>query len=207
MRTCIYVDGFNLYYLALKNTSCKWLNLDGLFRDILQPQHNVTSIKYFTAPVLPRSHDPSQPQRQQIYLRALRQYCSAVEIIYGYFQSNVVSAPLAQPGTGPRMVSVIKTEEKGTDVNIAVHMLNDAWLNAYDCAVVVSNDGDLAEAMRLVKVQTGKKIGLLTPGSNDPSGSLMRHADFYRHIRSGALARNQLPSPIPGTNITKPASW
>lgn len=51
------------------------------------------------------------------------------------------------------MVDIIKTEEKGSDVNLAVHLLNDGWLDAYDCAVVVSNDSDLAEAMRLVKAR------------------------------------------------------
>ena len=37
-----------------------------------------------------------------------------------------------------------KTEEKGSAVNLAVHLLNDGWLDAYDCAVVISNDSDLA---------------------------------------------------------------
>jgi len=47
-------------------------------------------------------------------------------------------------------VKIVKTEEKGSDVNLAVHLLNDAWLNLYDCAVVISNDSDLAESCRLV---------------------------------------------------------
>lgn len=105
------------------------------------------------------------------------------------------------------MVDVIKTEEKGSDVNLSVHLLNDAWLNSYDCAIVVSNDSDIAEAMKLVKANTKKTIGLITPGSSHPSRELMRHADFNRRIRAGALRSNQLPSPIPNTRITKPANW
>lgn len=62
-----------------------------------------------------------------------------------------------------RTVEILKTEEKDSDVNIAVHLLNDAWLDAYDCAVVVSNDGDLAEALRLVKLHHRKVIGLIFP--------------------------------------------
>ena len=58
---------------------------------------------------------------------------------------------------------VIKTEEKGSDVNLAVHLLNDSWLDVYDCAVVVSNDSDIAEAMRLARHHHGKLIGLITP--------------------------------------------
>jgi len=111
------------------------------------------------------------------------------------------------PNGNERFVEIIKTEEKCSDVNIAVHLLNDAWLNNYDCAIVVSNDSDLAEAMRLVKLQHNKLIGLITPGNTHPSRELMRHADFVRHIRQGALSASLLPNPIPGTPLHKPKGW
>ena len=38
-------------------------------------------------------------------------------------------------------------------MNLAVHMLNDAWMNEFDSAVVVTNDSDISEAMRIVKEQ------------------------------------------------------
>jgi uncharacterized LabA/DUF88 family protein len=60
-----------------------------------------------------------------------------------------VKAPLARPVAGKAYETIIKTEEKGSDVNLAVHLLNDAWLDHYDCAVVVSNDSDLAEDLYL----------------------------------------------------------
>ena len=63
MRTYIYVDGFNLYYRALKGTSYKWLDLLGLFRDILKPHHDILKIKYFTARINARHGDGSKPQR------------------------------------------------------------------------------------------------------------------------------------------------
>jgi uncharacterized LabA/DUF88 family protein len=102
---------------------------------------------------------------------------------------------------------VVKTEEKGSDVNLAVHLLNDSWLELYDCAVVVSNDSDLAEAMRLVKHHHQKRIGLVTPGNTHPSRQLLKYADFARHIRPSALQAARLPNPIPGTNIHKPEAW
>jgi uncharacterized LabA/DUF88 family protein len=101
-----------------------------------------------------------------------------------------------------------KTEEKGSDVNLAVQLLNDAWRDSFDCAVVVSNDSDLAEAMRLVKVHHPQKlIGLFTPGERKTSKQLKAHADFVRSIRLGAVKSSQLPDPIPGTNIYKPLAW
>ena len=83
---------------------------------------------------------------------------------------------------------MIRTEEKGSDVNLAVHLLNDGWLDAYDCAIVVSNDSDIAEAMRLVRQHHGERIGLVTPGTGRPSRQLMAHVDFSRHIRPDAPA-------------------
>ena len=65
----------------------------------------------------------------------------------------------------PGMVEIWKNEEQGSDVNRALHLLNDAWLNVYDCAVVVSNDSDLSEALRIVKAQSDKLIGIVTPGA------------------------------------------
>ncbi|MBI4642067.1 MAG: NYN domain-containing protein, partial [Candidatus Tectomicrobia bacterium] len=71
MRTYIYIDGFNLYYGALKGTPYKWLNVAELCRQLLHPKHDIQAIKYFTAYVHPRPHDPGQLVRQQTYLRAL----------------------------------------------------------------------------------------------------------------------------------------
>ena len=207
MRTFVYVDGFNLYYGALKGTPWKWLDLPALFAKVLQPHHDILTVKYFTARVSGTPADPSKPQRQDVYLRALRRYRPEVEMYFGHFLSHKVRAPLAQPAGSERTAEVIRTQEKGSDVNLGVHLLNDAWLDAYDCAVVVSNDSDIAEAMRLVRRHHGRRIGLVTPGTGRPSRQLMAHADFARHVRPNALRRSLLPDPIPGTNIRKPARW
>lgn len=94
-------------------------------------------------------------------------------------------------------------------MNLALHVLNDAWQNAYDCAVIVSNDSDLAESLRLVKVQHRKLIGLVTPGAptRKTSHQLKQHADFVKPIRTWMLKSSQLPNPISGTTIHKPAGW
>jgi uncharacterized LabA/DUF88 family protein len=88
-------------------------------------------------------------------------------------------------------------------------VLNDAWLNRYDCAVIVSNDSDLAEALAMVKNQRNKTIGLVTPGApkRKSSRELTKHADFVRTIRDAALRTSQLPDKIPGTGFHKPAAW
>jgi uncharacterized LabA/DUF88 family protein len=88
--------------------------------------------------------------------------------------------------------------------------LNDAWRDEYDCAVIVSNDSDLAESLKLVKEQHSKNIGLIYPSirsNRHPSKELSRYADFTKSIFKSALKACQLPDPIPGTHISKPSVW
>jgi len=172
---------------------------------MLKLHHKDLKIKYFTARVESRENDPGKPQRQDFYLRALRAHCQDIEIIEGKFRTRRSSLPLVEPPH--RKVRVLRTEEKGSDVNLAVHLLNDAWRDKYDCAVVVSNDSDLATALRLVREQREKCLGLMTPGNRHPSQDLTEYANFHRNIRRNLLECSQLPDLIPGTNISKPEEW
>ncbi len=85
MRTVVYVDGFNLYYGCLKHTPYKWLDISKVC-GYLFPNDTITAIKYFTAPIKLRVSDvdTDKPNRQQMYLRALRTI-SRLEIIEGHF--------------------------------------------------------------------------------------------------------------------------
>ena len=207
MRTSVYIDGFNLYYRALKGTPYKWLDLKKLASNLLQPQHQITNIKYFTAIVSGRI-DPQQPNRQKTYIRALEKFIPEFSVHYGHFLSHEVFMPEAPISSPVSFAKVYKTEEKGSDVNLAIHLLNDAWLNKYDCAVIISNDSDLAEALRLVRNQNGKTIGLLSPLiKGHPSRELQKYAHFVKRIRMGVLKHSQLPSTIPNTTIYKPNNW
>lgn len=207
MRTYIYIDGFNFYYGAVKNTPYKWLDFKALLTRILKPHHVILCLKYFTALVSATPQDPTKSIRQKTFIRALQAHISELEVYYGHFLSHEIRAPLANPSPGRRTARIIKTEEKGSDVNLAVHLLNDAWLDKYDCAMVISNDSDLAEAMGLVKQHHKKMLGLITPGDKWTSKQLKVHADFVRYVRPGALQKSQLPNPIPGTSIYKPSRW
>ena len=159
MRTTIYVDRFNLYYGCLRNTKYRWLNLEKLFRNILQDDHKIEKIHYFTAKLKSLSHDSTTLDRQKAYLNALRTL-PAVKIHYGHFAIHQKLMPKAEPPH--ETVEVIKAEEKGTDVNLSVHLLNDAWLNKYDCAIFVTNNSDMTEALKLVKHHfPEKQIGLI----------------------------------------------
>ena len=206
-RTTVYIDGFNLFYGQLKGTAWKWLNPEKLFQQLLGRENRVSTIKLFTARVYETANNPDVATRQDAYFRALDLFCPTVEFHFGHFLRHKVWMENANPP--PAQVAVWKNEEKGSDVNLALHLLNDAWQDAYDCAVIVSNDSDLAEALRLVKTRHQKLIGLVTPGAprRKTSRQLQQYADFIKPIRTWMLQTSQLPNPIPGSHVYKPAAW
>jgi len=212
MRTYVYVDGFNFYYGAVKETPYKWLDFKSLFQKLLAPAHQILSIKYFTSTVT-GIFDPNSPVRQKTYIRALKKHIPEISVYYGHFLSHNKFKPLTYPvnkkifGKKIKFAMVVETEEKGSDVNLATHLLNDAWLDKFDCAVVASNDGDLKESLRIVKNDLKKEIGLMTPWRYHTYRALLKYNSFTKRIRKGPLSASQLPDPIPGTTIRKPASW
>jgi hypothetical protein len=164
LRTAVYVDGFNLFYRALRGTRYRWLDLFSLSQKLLSAQNRIVRIRYFTARVNPTPADPDKHVRQDTYLRALKAHIPCLEIHEGTFLKTTVKARLTKPvrGLPSRMVEVDKTEEKGSDVNLAVHLLNDAWANQFDAALVISNDSDLAEAIAVTR-QRGMPVVSRTP--------------------------------------------
>ncbi len=204
MKTIVYVDGFNLYYGAVKGTPYRWLNIARLCARLL-PHDQIQHIKYFTALVNPRPHDPDQRVRQEMYLRALATLPN-FSTIFGYFLTHEVTMPLAGGKGG--YAKVIKTEEKGSDVNIATHLLVDGFKNACELAVVVSNDSDLLLPIRLVVEELGKPVGLLNPQKH-PSVELTKYATFVRHIRANVLSKSQFSPTLTDVNgsFSKPATW
>ena len=210
MRTNIYIDGFNLYYGCLKGTPYKWINPEILCSTIF-PKHQINKIRYFTARVHSQPNDPYGPQRQATYLRAL-QTIPCLSIHYGTFLSHNIQMPLVQPNpTSSRFAKVIKTEEKGSDVNLATYLLTDGFQKDYELAIVVSNDSDLMEPIKQVRAVLGLKVGVLNPQSDPKKTSwiLMRTADFYRKIRVNTLKASFFSPILTDSNgtINKPSDW
>jgi uncharacterized LabA/DUF88 family protein len=208
MRTRVYIDGFNLYYGCLKGTAHKWLNPLVLCANLM-PRNRIDKVRYFTAKVSSRPNDPDQATRQQTYFRALATV-PEIEVHLGHFLTHEVTMPDAAAWRQGRYRGsrVVKTEEKGSDVNLATHLLMDAFDDSFDMAVIVSNDSDLKEPISLVRHRFGKGIGILNPQAN-VSRALQPLAHFIKPIRTGALANAQFPGQLTdgvGT-FTKPGSW
>ena len=205
--THVYVDGFNLYYGCLRGTSHRWLDLAEFCR-LMLPNNDLQCIKYFTARVGSRPNDPSKPERQRLYLRALGTL-PLVEVHFGHHLTHKVAMPLANPpATGSRYALVLRTEEKGSDVNLATHLISDAYENRMDVAVLVTNDSDLLAPVQLVSERLGKEVGVLNP-QRHPAKALRRASSFFKQVRPGVLAASQFPKEMQDVNGTfrKPATW
>lgn len=203
-RTNVYVDAFNLYYGCLKKTSYKWLDIVALCRHSVPPHYQVNQIRYFTARVQPRPTDPQQAQRQQIYIRALETLPNLV-VHYGHYLSSHVRMPLVNPP--PHTVEVIKTEEKGSDVNLATYLLIDAFRDTFDAAIVISDDSDLTEPIRIVRQDFKRHITILSPRGQ--SQQLRRTATRFYTIQAAALQKSQFPNTLRDATgvFTKPPHW
>ncbi len=209
-RTIVYIDGYNFYYGAVRKTSYKWIDFEALCR-LLLPEDRIVKIRYFTALVQDRPDDPQKTVRQLTYLRAIATQ-SLIETHFGHFITRPASMLLVDPpSTGPRFVKVFKTEEKGSDVNLATHLLLDAFKNRCEIAVVVSNDSDLAEAVRVAQSDLGIQVGLINPHPRKRRSRKLNELPclFFKQIPKRALADAQLPDIIRDAQgeIRKPKGW
>ena len=232
MRTTVYIDGLNLYYLCLRRQpGLKWLNLHQLTVNVLDAKHAIQQVNYYMARVSGRP-DPKAPARQQIYLSAL----STIPIIkthlgqflYSEKMSYIVKPPKTDPDNYnwntpiPKLVLIGRNEEKGSDVNLASHLVRDAFVDAFDAAVIVTNDTDLVEPMRVARFEANKHVILLSPIARRapkdkrtgkrprPSKSLRDAASAILHIHNNHLKQAQLPDVVLDSNgheIRRPIDW
>jgi hypothetical protein len=186
-------------------------------RAALPASCQIEAINYYTAHISGRV-DPDGPRRQHAYLRAIATL-PKVAIHYGNFLVNQKWAGLVQPpdcrpsfilppAAAPEVAYVWKTEEKGSDVNLGVHLVRDAFKRHFDLAAVLTNDTDLVEPVRIVTQELNLPVTLLTPTPR-PAASLMKVATSVRHVPP-YIGPCQLPDPVlvPGKRpIAKPITW
>lgn len=204
-RVTVYVDGFNLYYgLLVPNPAWKWLDLAALARSI-RPG-DVTRVRYFTAKVRPVP-DLSPQIRQRLYLKALATLPD-LSIHYGHFTTHPTRKALVYPAPGgPKTVEVWKTEEKGSDVNLAMYLLLDGIDGLYDEAVVISGDSDLVGPVREANRRFGP-VHVLNP--RNTHSDLARAATSYAPLDPRLVAASQLPDTVKlptGRTVSRPPSY
>ncbi len=206
----VYVDGFNLYYGCLKGGPYKWLDLDALCRTLL-PRHDIHRIRYFTARVSARPGNPLTDTRQDTYLRALATL-PHLTLHFGRFSQTTVRMPLTHPLPGkPRIVEVIKTEEKRSDVNFGAYLVADAARQDCEAAVMITNDSDLAEPIYLARNWFKVPVGIINPSPRNPFSKdlLAERPLFTKRIRPSVLRTCQFPDRLLDRHgaFRRPAKW
>jgi uncharacterized LabA/DUF88 family protein len=203
----VYVDGFNLYYGLLKGTRYKWLDLEKCFTSIRQDDQ-IQQIKYFTAKV----KGTDSLIRQQTYLNALST-SSLVQIIYGLFKEKVLKCGVTYCShTSSKNYS--RYEEKRTDVNIAVSMLDDAYKRNCERIILVSGDSDLVPAVNLIRKNFPSiQVILYVPAVNNNRGAareLRNAAHKDKTLNQSVINVSQFPDSVissSGVVFNKPDTW
>ncbi len=202
-RVITYIDGFNLYF-GMKNYTGNqylWLNLEALSTSFILPEDQLIDVKYFTARI---KGDEPKRKRQKTYLEALA-FGTATKTYFGQYQ--VIKNGITCQECG---ASWDAKSEKMTDVQIATHLLVDAFTDKFDRAVLITADSDLVPPIKMIKDHfPQKQIHLMFPPQRF-SYQLQEVADVYETIDVADLGNNQLPITIKkpdGFVLQKPITW
>jgi uncharacterized LabA/DUF88 family protein len=216
----------------------RWLDVRALAVDLVKrrrdwPEAAVERVVYCTARIDGASNAEGHAE-QDVYLKALIAGKAVDLIEYGTYVSRVKKAPLATadkkgrpilakahwpvmaqdkagaPVHGARfMVSYAYREEKGSDVNVASHLLLDVLEEKVDAAIVISNDSDLR--LPIQQARRRVPVGTVNPSPSWLAGDLKGKATdgvgrhWWLQLAAEDLKCHQLPEPCGG--YTKPAPW
>lgn len=215
LRVNVYIDGFNLYFGCLADTPYRWLDVASLachLLDPILPLYTLNHVRYFTAPIREHADKPGSAQRQQTYLRALSSIPN-LTVHLGQFKTNIKSYMLADRSG---FADVIRSEEKGSDVNLASYLITDGFDGCYDVALVVSNDTDLVLPIAMTRERLAVTVGVAAPcyfRNRRPMLELEQVSDFTAHIlrkHKSCLQACQFPETVKlgdGRTVFRPSRW
>jgi uncharacterized LabA/DUF88 family protein len=200
-RVIVYIDGFNLYF-GLRDKGWKkyyWLNLKKLALSLLNKNQELVQTKYFTAKI---KKPNAKRKRQEAFLSALGTLTD-FSIHWGRYQAH--EAMCKNCG-----YQYIQSNEKRTDVNIATHMLVDAFQGNFDTAILVSADSDLTlPIVEIRRLFPKKYIKVAFPPAR-ASHDLERVAPTCFRIYENKLRKSLFPDKITlasGYTIVRPGHW
>lgn len=198
-RCAFYIDGFNLYHSL--RPSQRWLDLQKLSSLFIAKGDRIVSVKYFT------SYCPWDINKENKHRILTSVYCDlGITVILGKFKKVTRHCRSVVPGcTGDYKTH----EEKQTDVNIALHLLNDAWKDHFDKAFIISGDTDLLPPIRMICSDfAGKKVKVIFPPNK--YADEIKQTCLTEKIKKSHLEAAIMVSPYTaadGTIYTAPDGW
>lgn len=200
-RVFAYIDGFNLYYGMLDAGlhNARWLDLRAMCAALPRPHQRLDLVRHFTARL---RDDPDAARDQAVYLDALLAR-GGVEIEFGHFLATSVEC---------RECGFVKKkyEEKRTDVNMAVRLLEDAFDDRFDLAIVVSADSDLVAPIEAIRRRFDDKRVMVACPPRRRSAQLCKAADAVHHLSGPVIRSSRLPDPVmtsTGVELRAPRGW
>jgi uncharacterized LabA/DUF88 family protein len=216
----------------------RWLDLRSMLSSIVTAHSGwygpfQVHVVFCTARIKGRGNVSSQ-RDQDTYLRALVRHGAVDHTEFGSYVERTATAPLATADRRGRpvireadwplmvrdavggdvphatfMASVARREEKGSDVNVASHLLVDVLTRTVDAAVVVSNDSDLKMPINISRQHV--PTGLINPTKGYPAGALNgtpssgAGGHWWYQLAPSDFTANQLPATI--GSLHRPAGW
>ena len=211
-RVTFYIDGFNFYF-GLKRTKridpawrkFYWIDIVKLCESFLGEGQILERVIYFTASPL----SPQKNSRQSAFLNANKLLNGEkFEIVRGKYLEKHIICPYCKG-------DISRPEEKKTDVNISIRMVEDCVMNATDVVALVSADSDLVPPIELIQRRfTNIGIKVYFPPSNfsnDLKDNLIHHRSkpvlMLKNIRRFQSAVMQDTVSKDGKTYTIPDNW
>ncbi len=208
-RTIVYVDGFNLFYGALKGTAFKWLDLLSLARELF-PSDTIERVHFCTALI-----QGADRWKQERYLSALSTY-PEITVHKGEMKSRHQDCRVKGCNYGGER-RYRKWEEKFTDVQLGVLLVDDAHSARLERSVLISGDSDLVPAMAMIRANKFPiETNILVPDKNDKIRAnkvrnLSKQVDKVSPLPRHLVSKHQLPDPVvnprDGHEVKKPGGW
>ena len=199
-RVVVYIDGFNLYFGMMDAgfNHCKWLNVEKLVRNYLTANQELIEIKYFTSRI---TNNPQKQKRQTTYLEAIE--TTDVKIIYGLYKAKQIECENCGHNWNI-------SNEKMTDVNIATHIIIDAFHDKYDTAILISGDSDLVPPIKAVHQNFPNKVISVFFPPNRHNNTVAGAAKGFQIIGRKKLSDSQFEENVKkrdGFILQKPVDW
>lgn len=211
-RVTVYVDGFNFYYglrtqksIDKKWQKSYWIDLVRLFEHFLGENQKLEKVIYFTAS--PLNHEKSV--RQSAFLNANKLINGdRFEIVRGKYLEKTIKCPKCH-------YTIIKPEEKKTDVNISIRMVADCVQDKTDIIILVSGDSDLVPPIEFIQRNyPTKKIRVYFPpsiSSSNLANNMMIHKGKIVYLQSNfnKFEESAMPEIVTkdGKSYTIPEKW
>ena len=200
-RVIVYIDGFNLHF-GLRDkgwTKYYWLDLHRLSLSLLAPNQTLVRTKYFTSKI---STPADKRKRQEAYLSALGTLPD-FEMHFGRYQTF----EQACRNCGHKHLD---SNEKRTDVNIATHLLVDAFQGNFDTAILMSADSDLTAPLQEINRLFPQLLVKVAFPPGRFSLELQNAARVSFQVYEGKLRKSLLPSSVKlpsGYVVQRPTRW